>query len=163
MAYALANMDGIGGYSGWRWIFIIEGLATVVFAAVSKLFIADWPETAQFLNSEERLLLTRRLCQDAPEAKMDHFDKNARRRTLFDWKIYVGYVPAVKRPQLPSHADLNQQHNRVSRHSQQWLLNLFLYTNNPQTVSLDQCPRSSNVYPYLHCGLCTRAFRSFPD
>jgi hypothetical protein len=30
--FGLAKMRGIGGYNGWRWIFIIEGAATVVFA-----------------------------------------------------------------------------------------------------------------------------------
>lgn len=86
-------MDGIGGYSGWRWIFIIEGLATIVCSTISKFFIVDWPETAKFLTSEERRLLIRRLNQNVPEARMDRFNKNARRRTFSDWKIYIGYVP----------------------------------------------------------------------
>lgn len=30
LAYAIAGMAGTGGYLGWRWIFIIEGLISVV-------------------------------------------------------------------------------------------------------------------------------------
>ena len=71
-------MEGVGGYNGWRWIFIIEGL------------IADWPETAKFLTPSEQKLLLCRLGRDKPEANMDTFDRNARRRTFSDWKIYVG-------------------------------------------------------------------------
>lgn len=92
LAYALAHMAGIGGYNGWRWIFIIEGLLTVVLAVPSKLFIVDWPETAKFLNDQQRQLLLRRLSDDAAEAKMDHLDSKAKRRAFGDWKIYVGYV-----------------------------------------------------------------------
>lgn len=92
LAFALANMAGVGGYSGWRWIFIIEGLGTVVVAAASKLFIVDWPETAKFLNDDERHLLLRHLQNDVAEAKMDRLDKKATRRVLRDWKIYAGYV-----------------------------------------------------------------------
>lgn len=92
LAFALANMAGIGGYSGWRWIFIIEGLGTVVVAAASKLFIVDWPETAKFLNDDERQLLLLRLRNDVAEAKMDRLDKKATTRIFRDWKIYVGYV-----------------------------------------------------------------------
>ena len=28
LAYAIAHMNGIAGYSGWRWIFILEGMNT---------------------------------------------------------------------------------------------------------------------------------------
>ena len=99
-------MQGIGGYNGWRWIFIIEGIATVIFAAVSKLFIVDWPETSKFLTVEERQLLARRLSQEMPEAKMDHLDKTARRRILTDWKIYVGYAPNCRPHRSPSHTNI---------------------------------------------------------
>ena len=85
-------MAGIGGYNGWRWIFILEGLATVVLATVSRFFIVDWPETSKFLNVEERRLLLRRLSEDVEEAKMDRLDKKSTRRIFSDWKIYVGYV-----------------------------------------------------------------------
>ena len=90
LAYALANMAGIGGYNGWRWIFIIEGLATIVFGAGSKFFIADWPEDAKFLTDEERLLVLRRIRDDVHAVRMDRFDAKARRRTFGDYKIYLG-------------------------------------------------------------------------
>ena len=25
LAYGIAHMDGVAGYTGWRWIFILEG------------------------------------------------------------------------------------------------------------------------------------------
>ena len=85
-------MAGIGGYNGWRWIFIIEGLATVVIAVIARIFIVDWPEKAKFLTTEERQLLLRRLSEDGAEARMDRLDKKARKRVFGDWKIYVGCV-----------------------------------------------------------------------
>ncbi len=91
LAYALAHMAGIAGYNGWRWIFIIEGLATIVLAIIAKFFIVDWPETSKFLNVQERQLLLHRLSEDVEEARMDRLDKKSRRRILGDWKIYIGY------------------------------------------------------------------------
>lgn len=35
MAYGLLQMDGINGLSGWRWLFLIEGLITFVIGAAS--------------------------------------------------------------------------------------------------------------------------------
>ena len=87
-------MSGIGGYHGWRWVFIIEGLATIVFAVVSKFLIVDWPENAKFLTAEERQILLRRLSEDVSQVRMDRFDVKARRRTFGDWKIYIGSVDA---------------------------------------------------------------------
>jgi sugar phosphate permease len=86
-------MDGIGGYKGWRWIFILEGLATVVIAIIAKFIIVDWPESATFLNEEERACLLRRLAEDLGEAQMNRFDKAAMKRTFSDPKIYLGYRP----------------------------------------------------------------------
>ncbi|KAK2865134.1 hypothetical protein FQN49_003882 [Arthroderma sp. PD_2] len=90
LAYGIARLDGTAGYSGWRWIFIIEGLATVVFALLSKFFIVDWPETAKFLNDEERKMLLNRLALDNNGAQMDRLDRPALKRCLFDIKIYLG-------------------------------------------------------------------------
>lgn len=39
LAAAIANMDGIGGKPGWAWIFILEGLATIVIAVLSYFMV----------------------------------------------------------------------------------------------------------------------------
>lgn len=49
-------MDGIGGKPGWAWIFILEGLITVVFAVVSFWVVQGFPENAKFLTETERKL-----------------------------------------------------------------------------------------------------------
>ena len=85
-------MRGLGGYNGWRWIFIIEGLLTIVVAALSRFLIVDWPDQATFLTIEERQLLERRLSKDISGARMDRFDAKARRRAFLDWKPYLGLV-----------------------------------------------------------------------
>ncbi|KAF2185774.1 MFS general substrate transporter [Zopfia rhizophila CBS 207.26] len=94
LAFALAKMNGLGGYSGWRWIFIIEGLATIVYSVSAKLFIPDWPEQCRFLTPEEKVLMNTRLAIDnaSEEARMDRLDNAAIYRILKDWKIWVGSV-----------------------------------------------------------------------
>ena len=32
-------MKGVGGLNGWRWIFILEGILTVVVSAAAYFFI----------------------------------------------------------------------------------------------------------------------------
>ncbi|KAK5054538.1 hypothetical protein LTR84_001429 [Exophiala bonariae] len=89
LAYAIAHMDGIAGYGGWRWIFILEGIATVVIAVASYWLIPDWPETAKFLKEDERELLIRRLALDKAGATMDHWNKKTAKRVFSDPKIYL--------------------------------------------------------------------------
>ena len=83
-------MDGVRGYSSWRWIFILEGLATTVIALISKALIVDWPETARFLSDLDRKILLERLKADQGGYKMNRLNKNALMRILKDTKIYLG-------------------------------------------------------------------------
>ncbi|KAG7410616.1 major facilitator superfamily domain-containing protein [Fusarium sp. MPI-SDFR-AT-0072] len=92
LAYAIAHMDGIAGYGGWRWIFIIEGAATVLIAIWSYWMIPDWPETAKFLNDDERALLVDRLAADKKDTHMNMWDKRTAKRIFSDVKIYLGIL-----------------------------------------------------------------------
>ncbi|KAJ0416089.1 major facilitator superfamily domain-containing protein [Aspergillus carlsbadensis] len=92
LAYAIANMEGIAGYRAWRWIFILEGIATVLVAITAKFIIVDWPESAAFLTDEERSVLLRRLAEDQGEAQMNRLDKASMKRTFSDPKIYLGPI-----------------------------------------------------------------------
>lgn len=53
--------------ASWRWLFLIEGIATVVFAVVTGLVIPDWPATTKWLSTEERALGVVRILEDAGE------------------------------------------------------------------------------------------------
>ncbi|OBT76134.1 hypothetical protein VF21_04858 [Pseudogymnoascus sp. 05NY08] len=61
LAFAIAKMDGVGGYEGWRWIFILEGLLTVVVATGAYFIMYDFPDTASFLTPQERAWASHRL------------------------------------------------------------------------------------------------------
>ncbi|THH16559.1 hypothetical protein EW146_g4101 [Bondarzewia mesenterica] len=48
LAFVIGKMDGIGGKRGWQWIFIIEGLLTVVVSAGAFFFVPTWSHKAKF-------------------------------------------------------------------------------------------------------------------
>jgi hypothetical protein len=77
---------------GWRWIFIIEGLLTILVAISFKFIVVDWPESATFLTDTERALLLRRLALDVGEARMDILNRRSAKRIFTDWKIYCGVL-----------------------------------------------------------------------
>ena len=79
LAYALEKMDGLGSKPGWAWIFIIEGLATIVISVASIWMVHDFPDDAKFLSEADRIRVIRRLKMDKQSSaehedfKMDYF------------------------------------------------------------------------------------------
>ncbi|KIK90431.1 hypothetical protein PAXRUDRAFT_831719 [Paxillus rubicundulus Ve08.2h10] len=62
LAYGIGFMNGDGRLEGWSWIFILEGLATMLFASIATFVMVDYPSTAKFLTVEERsFVIARRL------------------------------------------------------------------------------------------------------
>jgi len=91
LASAIGKMDGIRGYHGWRWIFILEGLLTCVVAFIFYPYFPEFPEQAKFLKEDEREYVKLRLQADTGK-------NGAERKTSFrdfftvmkDYRIYLG-------------------------------------------------------------------------
>ncbi|KAF2224852.1 major facilitator superfamily domain-containing protein [Elsinoe ampelina] len=71
LAYGISFMDGVGNLEGWRWIFILEGIATVLVAFIAFYTLYDYPQTAPFLTIEERIFIVHRLNFDGQDVKTD--------------------------------------------------------------------------------------------
>ena len=71
LAAALSNMNGVRGYNAWRWVFIIEGLLTVVVSFLFFFIIPDFPENSKFLSEREREYVKRRIEEDQGKAALE--------------------------------------------------------------------------------------------
>jgi len=61
---ALLKLDGLGGLSGWQWLFLAEGLPTVLLG-ISVLFVLkDGPDKAEWLKPHEKVWLENELERD---------------------------------------------------------------------------------------------------
>lgn len=96
LAFGIAHMDGVGNYSGWRWIFILEGILTVVVAVIAYFTLYDFPETASFLTEEERAFVVWRLKYQGNEAgatmmvaQDDSFQWKYVKDAFLDWQIWT--------------------------------------------------------------------------
>ncbi|VUC30057.1 unnamed protein product [Clonostachys rosea] len=52
------------GISGWRWLFIVEGVATVGVAIIAFFVLLDYPSTSKQLTPEQRNLAAIRIIAD---------------------------------------------------------------------------------------------------
>lgn len=64
----LLNMDGIAGWSGWQWMFFIEGLPAVALAFVVWRVLPDKPADAKWLDKQDVEFIETTLAREAREA-----------------------------------------------------------------------------------------------
>ncbi|KAL8287217.1 hypothetical protein RQP46_003669 [Phenoliferia psychrophenolica] len=72
-AIAILKLDGRYGIDGWRWLFVIEGVATVGLAAIFASYLPNSPATCRWLTEVERdhLMFSLRVEQGASDSQSD--------------------------------------------------------------------------------------------
>ncbi|EMD37229.1 hypothetical protein CERSUDRAFT_106179 [Gelatoporia subvermispora B] len=89
LAFAIGKMDGVGGKAGWSWIFIIEGLLTIVIAALSYLLVHNYPDTVTFFSPEEKTLLHDRLRDDSDALSGERFQWQSVIKAFKDVSVWL--------------------------------------------------------------------------
>ncbi|QPG75876.1 hypothetical protein FOA43_003262 [Brettanomyces nanus] len=112
LAYAIFHMRGTGGLAGWSWLFLIEGLFTLVIG-ISSFFLMV-PSAVQtkrpwnkkgYLNEREEKIVVNKILRDDPLKGTMMNRQGLTFRMFFDaisdyylWPIYliglVAYIPA---------------------------------------------------------------------
>ncbi|KAL0938394.1 major facilitator superfamily transporter [Colletotrichum truncatum] len=93
LAAGLEQMNGIGNLAGWSWIFILEGLLTVVFGVASFWMVHDFPDEAKFLSPDDRARVIRRLKADQQaSAVYEEFKMKYFWQAMADWKMWMAMV-----------------------------------------------------------------------
>ncbi|KAG9769112.1 putative transporter [Exophiala dermatitidis] len=92
LAAAIAQMDGIAGLEGWRWIFLLEGLATVLLGVACFFFLIDTPALSKrWLDPEEirYLELSMFIKQGGKFHEEAGFKWRDLKMVLTNWRVYV--------------------------------------------------------------------------
>jgi ACS family tartrate transporter-like MFS transporter len=78
----LLELDGALGLAGWKWLFILEGLPAIAFGFVVAYLLADRPETAWWLDRQEKEILAQMLAAEPRE------------------RVRVGILAAIRDPRV---------------------------------------------------------------
>ena len=62
--WILQSLDGAGGLRGWHWLYLLEGLPSVVVGLIALRYLDDGPATAAWLTPEERAHIERELAHE---------------------------------------------------------------------------------------------------
>ncbi|KAI5994884.1 major facilitator superfamily domain-containing protein [Pisolithus orientalis] len=91
-AAVLATLQDKFHLAAWRWLFFMEGTATVVVGILSMWLLPDYPHNTRWLNAEERRLAQLRLAKDVGEADIDSEEASifeGLRMAMKDTKAYL--------------------------------------------------------------------------
>lgn len=78
------QMAGLGGLAEWRWIFIMEGILTVVIGALSIFFLIGYPQDLKngsgFLPEHQMYIVLSRVEKDRQDTEIDQ---------KFQWSNFI--------------------------------------------------------------------------
>ncbi|KAK4032899.1 general substrate transporter [Parachaetomium inaequale] len=93
LAYGLMQMAGLAGLNGWRWIFIIEGIMTVLLGCIGYWLLVDFPDASRqnwaFLGAREREWICARVNADRGDVKPQPFSLAKYLRAGLDIKVWA--------------------------------------------------------------------------
>ncbi|KAF9895266.1 hypothetical protein FE257_000168 [Aspergillus nanangensis] len=80
---------GLPNVHGWQWLFIIEGVMTLIAGIIGFWWLPDNAHTAWFLNDRERAAAKARLLRDTSSEVETELDLKACFQTWSDWKFPI--------------------------------------------------------------------------
>lgn len=93
LSYGFMQMSGVGGMSGWSYIFIWEGVLTILIGIVCGLLIVDFPEKAhrswKFLQDREVKCILDMLEKDRGDLQEEAFNIRRFLSVALDLKIWA--------------------------------------------------------------------------
>lgn len=93
LAGGLMKLNGKAGLTGWRWIFLVQGLITVTLAVASYWLLVDFPDsrrkTWSFLGQRERNWIVEKIQRDRGDSVVPKFNFKSFLKGGADWKIWV--------------------------------------------------------------------------
>jgi MFS family permease len=88
-AYGIQSMGDRQGLRAWISLFIIESIISFVVGGLAWICLSTSPETARFLNAEQRDTMTLRKQRDAVYRGEDEFEKKWIKYTFSDPLVWL--------------------------------------------------------------------------
>ena len=90
----IVSIDEAMGFKGWQWLFILEGLPSVILGFSVLWLLPNGPADAPWLSAAERKLIQDRLAADPPPPRTQHALWAALRdgRVIVLSLVYLGIV-----------------------------------------------------------------------
>lgn len=92
IAFGIGHMNQVCGLEGWRWLFILEGIPSVLAGVVVYFWMPNYPETVSWLSPEEKALAQERLGGGASKSSDEGITWANAKETLTEGRLWVHYL-----------------------------------------------------------------------
>ncbi|KAI8388256.1 major facilitator superfamily domain-containing protein [Radiomyces spectabilis] len=90
IAYGTSFLEGRMHMHGWQYLFILEGVPTVVLSIASYCLLFDDVNTVSWLTDEQKALQQYRMTENRPlRSKHTHVTLSTFKEALVDWKLWL--------------------------------------------------------------------------
>ena len=83
----LKYMNGVNGWAGWQWLFLIQGLPGAVLGVLIYFLLQDKPADAAWLTSTEKNVVRYNLETDVKDIESE--SEGTRWDMFWDPKVYL--------------------------------------------------------------------------
>lgn len=101
IGYGVGFMNRIAGLQGFRWLFLIEGLITIVCVPLVIFGLPDWSAVAKWLTDDEKLCLQSQLQAQSSGFTREHSSRREVMETCFTPRMIAHYFAYVSTPEHP--------------------------------------------------------------
>lgn len=91
--WILQTFAGVNGWAGWQWLFLLEGIPTVLIGIVVWFYLDNDIESAKWLSPEEKRLLRHSIKRDNAQTPDHSFGQAV--RTAKVWILGLMYFGVV--------------------------------------------------------------------
>ncbi|KAL4802446.1 major facilitator superfamily domain-containing protein [Aspergillus unguis] len=91
VTYGISYMNGMRNMSAWRWVYLLEGIFTILFSGVVFFVLPDWPKskrTGKWLTEREQEYVEARLSENAPRTNDKSFEMSEVTDALKDMRTW---------------------------------------------------------------------------
>ena len=91
--WILQTFAGVNGWAGWQWLFLLEGIPTVLVGIVVWFYLDDKIESAKWLSPEEKRFLRDQIHRDNAQTPDHSFGQAVRNAKV--WILGLMYFGVV--------------------------------------------------------------------
>ncbi|KAJ1925098.1 hypothetical protein IWQ60_004773 [Tieghemiomyces parasiticus] len=88
LAFGFGHLDYVGGLRAWQWLFLIEGIPSVLLGVATWFYIPNSPAQASWLTPREKSYAHRRIALDYTDVGDDRFEWSQFKAAVVDYKTW---------------------------------------------------------------------------